>query len=107
MRDEYDFSKGARGKYAGRYAEMIEIDLSKVKTSHYLDFLANLDTRPNQAVSVLLSALDPAIEGGTLERPMTEIPAILAQVMKVLVEFNTDVNLAIASMSEYLKGGQE
>jgi hypothetical protein len=38
MRDEYDFSRGARGKYAGRYAQgtnvvVLEPDVAKVFSS--------------------------------------------------------------------------
>lgn len=86
---------------------IVKIDLSKVKTRDYVTFINCITANPGLTLAALVVMLDSGIEGGVSDRPLTDLPAILSQAVKVLMEFNTDINLAIASMSEYLKGKQE
>lgn len=80
----------------------IKIDLSKVKTKYYIDWA----TQPEN-FNCLLSVLDKAIEGGVSDRPMTDLPAILAKFMAEMNEFKTEIDLAIGSMKSYLSGSGE
>lgn len=78
----------------------IKIDLSKVKTKDYVAFLI---CPPEMQLVALVAMLDSAVDGGIQERPLTELPAVLSQALKVLTELGEDINLAVGSMQQYLK----
>ena len=79
----------------------MKIDLSKVTVEEYLEF--HLTLLAGDSFSAVVTLAEKAIPGGVKDRPMTELPAILSQMTKVLQEESDNISIAIASMQTYLK----
>ena len=79
----------------------IKVDLSKVTVEEYLEF--HLSLLAGDSFSAVVELAEKAIDGGIKDRSMTELPAILSQMTKVLQEEADNISIAITSMQTYLK----
>lgn len=80
--------------------EEITIDETKLKVGDLISVM--LDSSP----ATILAFADKAIEGGIKDLPLADFPKVLTAIMRFLHENQLEISIAIASMSNFLKGDE-